>query len=48
MCLMWAIIEGNEKRKQQDEQVGVLDEEAIAKYYGLYMNSNPCCIGTTT
>merc|ERR1711935_819781 len=46
MCLMWGLVEGNQKKSKSEEKV--LDTDSIANYYAMWVKSGPFDIGTTT
>lgn len=46
MCLMWALVEANDGKK--DDQERELNADTIAKWYANWIHSRPFDIGTTT
>ena len=46
MCQMWALVEANEGKG--DDQERELNADTIAKWYAVWMRSDPYDIGTTT
>jgi len=48
MSAMHGLIEGAKKHLDTGNKEHVMDLDAIAKYYGMWLDSGPDCVGPTT